>query len=63
MKKVVNVEPSDVFTLLAAEKEVYAIDTLSDAVTNLYYHQACNIVDMIKADVCAFFIVEEEGEE
>ena len=62
MKKVVNVEPSDVFTLLAAEKEVYAIDTSSDAVTNLYYHQVCNIVDMIKAGERAFFIVEEEAE-
>jgi hypothetical protein len=62
MKKVVNVEPGDVFTLLAAGKDVYSIDMLEENVINMRYQPVYSIFDTIKAGERAFFIIEEEVE-
>ena len=60
MKKVVNVEPSDVFTLLAAGEDVYSIDMLEENVINMRYQPVYNIFETIKAGERVFFIIEEE---
>jgi hypothetical protein len=62
MKKVVNVEPGEIFALLAAEKNVYSIDMLEENVINMRYQPVYSIFDTIKAGERAFFIVEEEAE-
>jgi hypothetical protein len=62
MKKVVNVEPGEIFALLAAEKNVYSIDMLEENVINMRYQPVYNILETIKAGERIFFIVEEEAE-
>lgn len=59
MKKVINVEPGEVFKMLAAGKDVYTIDTSEDNLINMRYQPVYVIFNMIKADDRAFFIVEE----
>ena len=63
MRKVVNVEPREVFTLLAAEKDVYSIDMLEENVINMRYQPVYDIFNTIKAGERVFFIVEEEEAE
>lgn len=62
MKKVVNIEPGEVFKMLAEGKDVYTIDTSEDNLINMRYQPVYVIFNMIKADDRTLFIVEEETE-
>lgn len=62
MKKVINIEAGEVFTLLTTGKDVYCVLTDDDQLFNLKYEPVGFILDKLKKEDCTLFIVEEETE-
>ena len=62
MKKVINVEPGEVFKMLAEGKDLYCVCTDSDQLFNLNYETVSSIMDKLRNKYCALFIVEEGAE-